>query len=69
MPDITMCGGEGCSIKGSCYRYTAKPSPYQQAYFAHSPCNITGTTCSYFMSTEVLRGVGKHLRGESNDRS
>ena len=36
MPDITMCSGQNCPIKQSCYRFTAKPSRYQSyADFAY----------------------------------
>jgi hypothetical protein len=34
MPDITMCTGEGCPLRKTCYRYTATPTPRRQAYFA-----------------------------------
>ena len=29
MSDITMCNGDGCSKKVSCYRVKATPSKYQ----------------------------------------
>lgn len=29
MPDITMCEGRNCKVKGQCYRHTAKPSQWQ----------------------------------------
>jgi hypothetical protein len=33
MPDITMCcNNDGCKIKDTCYRNTAKPSEHQQSY-------------------------------------
>ena len=38
MPDITMCLDHQCSKKNNCYRYLAKPSPYQ-SYFVGSPRN------------------------------
>jgi hypothetical protein len=52
MPDITLCRGEGCTIKNECYRYAAKPNEYRQAYFAESPCTkkMGGTACDYYMS-------------------
>ena len=37
MPDITMCLGTGCPHKETCYRFTAKPSEYRQAYFMEAP--------------------------------
>ena len=40
MPDITMCPGEGCDKKDSCYRHTATPRrPYQvQRQFDPEDC-------------------------------
>jgi len=29
MSDISMCGGEGCELKDTCYRFTATPSMWQ----------------------------------------
>lgn len=46
MPDITMCSGEGCPLKESCYRYTAKPSEYWQSYFIDPP--IKDGECEYY---------------------
>jgi len=37
MPDITMCKGEGCTIKETCYRYKATPDEYGQSYFESTP--------------------------------
>ena len=46
MADITMCNGEGCEAKETCYRYTAKPSKYQ-SYFAEAP--IVNQGCEYYL--------------------
>ena len=37
MPDITMCKGDGCPHKETCYRFTAEPSEFHQSYFVKSP--------------------------------
>lgn len=37
MPDITMCNGNGCPKKDSCYRFTAKPNELWQSYFMDIP--------------------------------
>jgi hypothetical protein len=37
MPDITMCPGDGCTKKDTCYRHTAEPNPYRQSWFFESP--------------------------------
>ncbi len=47
MPDITMCEGEGCKIKQSCFRFTAKREHYQ-SYFVDSPLEPDGS-CKHFM--------------------
>ena len=36
MPDISMCMGNDCPIKETCYRYKAKPCEYQY-YFIEAP--------------------------------
>jgi hypothetical protein len=40
MPDITMCSGQGCPLRGTCYRYTAKPTPHWQSYFQYPPYRL-----------------------------
>ncbi len=46
MPDITMCEDSGCHRAHKCYRFTAKPNPYRQSYFAESPCK--DNKCDHF---------------------
>ena len=46
MPDITMCSGEGCPVKESCYRFTAKPNEYRQSYFVEPP--IKDGKCDHY---------------------
>lgn len=36
MTDITKCSGEGCPLKETCYRFTAKASDWQ-SWFAEVP--------------------------------
>ena len=45
---LSMCNGDGCEVKHSCYRFTAKPSEYQ-SYFAPSPIEDKG--CEYYWNT------------------
>ena len=52
MPDITMCTGEGCEAKKSCYRYTAKPNKYQ-SYFMGTPLN--DNECKYYINNETFK--------------
>lgn len=42
MPDITMCKGQGCPQRSTCYRHIAKPNPYRQSYFAEPPRDDSG---------------------------
>jgi len=37
MPDITMCKDVGCPKKWECRRFTDRPDPKRQSYFAESP--------------------------------
>ena len=37
MADITMCSGNDCPVKETCYRFTAKPSDFRQSYFFQPP--------------------------------
>lgn len=48
--DGRMCEGVGCDLKKMCYRHTAKPSEYRQAYFIESP--IKDGDCDYFWKQE-----------------
>jgi len=49
MADITMCTGEDCPLKESCYRFTANASEHWQSYFTEPPI-IKGeeVTCEYY---------------------
>ena len=49
MPDIAMCKGGECTIKESCYRYTAEPGS-RQTYFGCPPYKekMGGTACEYY---------------------
>lgn len=54
MADITMCGGEGCQKKDECYRFTATPSDYWQAFFTVSPVDDNGN-CDQFWRDDYGR--------------
>ena len=47
MPDISMCKGNECPLKETCYRYKANPDHYQ-SYFVDIPLKEDGT-CDHFM--------------------
>ena len=46
MADITMCSGEKCPLKQMCYRHTAKPNEFRQAYFMEPP--VSEGECEHF---------------------
>lgn len=54
MPDITMCKGDGCILRDKCFRYTAKPNPERQSYFANVPFRMESgvTKCDHFWETD-----------------
>ena len=51
MADITMCRDDKCPQKDKCYRYTAPPNEYRQAYFVYSPKKMDG--CPMFWLLEI----------------
>lgn len=48
MPDISMCNGQDCPLKDSCFRHIATPSMFMQSYFAESPFNKEKNKCDYY---------------------
>ena len=46
MADITMCSGDGCSAKESCYRVKAPVNEFRQAYFMGVPGK--DESCNYY---------------------
>lgn len=43
--DYTLCNGDNCPIKKTCYRFLAEPDKYQ-SYFSKSPNK--GKKCNYY---------------------
>ena len=64
MADITMCSGEKCPLKENCYRYTAKPNEFRQAYFMEPP--VIGETCEYFWRDEVSEETDEPEKKSNN---
>ena len=47
MADISMCMNEDCEMEKKCYRFTARPNPYRQAYCYFKP--VEGASgCEHF---------------------
>ena len=51
MSNTTMCKGEGCEARVTCYRFTAKPSK-DQSYFIETP-ELNGG-CEYYINYNRL---------------
>lgn len=65
MADITKCKGDECSIKESCYRFTAKASEFWQSWFLNSP--IKDGKCDMFWGVEndyTMKQIKDILNGE-----
>lgn len=50
-PDISMCSGQECPKKDTCFRYLAKPSEFRQSYFMGPPVKEDGT-CNHYWKIE-----------------
>jgi len=48
MPDISMCSGQDCPLKETCYRFTAKPNELRQSYFSNPPYNLKTKSCNHY---------------------
>lgn len=49
MSDITMCKGDMCAKKETCYRFTAPVNEFRQSFFVASPINmLTGECVEYW---------------------
>lgn len=60
MPDISMCHGGLCARKEQCYRHTAEPSEYRQAYFAKAPHHENDRhRCDYYWPNEKAGVPGR----------
>jgi hypothetical protein len=48
MPDIAMCHNITCSKRQTCYRFTATPSKYSQAYAGFKE-DLADGGCEYYI--------------------
>ena len=51
MPDVTMCSGQGCPTKDTCFRYIAEPNKFRQSYFLGSPRK--DNTCDHYWEVKL----------------
>jgi hypothetical protein len=65
MPDITMCDGHKCPLRFSCYRFTATPNDFRQAYFTEPPYVMHRDTaiCSSYWELESKKHESKEVLG------
>jgi hypothetical protein len=59
VPDITMCTGRGCELRGRCYRFLAEPDE-MQSFFSNPPVNKQTGECTEFWRC-VSRSEKKRL--------
>ena len=45
MSDISMCEGEGCEVRETCYRFKSNPNEYWQSYIKP---NIQLGVCEHY---------------------
>lgn len=55
MPDITMCHGDNCPQKESCYRYMAIPNDLWQSYFVEAPVKEDGKCDHYWEMDKTFK--------------
>lgn len=49
MPDISMCKNSKCPLREDCYRFTAEPNPWRQAYSVFQFSVVDGVAkCDYY---------------------
>lgn len=69
--DISMCKGDGCLVKDTCYRFTAKPDEVAQSYFTEVPWD--GEGCKHFMpivdTKELTLEAAKQLKWGTHGKS
>jgi len=67
MADITMCNGNKCDKKDTCYRHTAPLNHHQQEYFMASPLENTvsdNVVCGFFMDNSNTVYHNEYSYGE-----
>jgi len=63
MPDISLCLNTTCPSNKYCYRFTATPNEYKQAY-ASFTLEDDEMSCSHFWSNGVNSDKCKNVRHE-----
>ncbi len=63
MPDITKCVNSECPMKKICYRWTSKPSEFNQSYAHFEPVEVFHSiACDYLIDNRFRQTiVQKHV--------
>lgn len=64
VPDISMCRSNTCPLKDLCYRFTATPSTFRQAYADFKYDEVTGKCNYYWDNLEHKKNQERH--GKNN---
>lgn len=66
MPDITLCHGTGCPLRGTCERCVdvTRSSDRWQSYFAMIPYNATLGACTYYVTVATVPTLAVPLVGK-----
>lgn len=55
MPDLTLCSNETCTLRLSCYRFTATPNPRYQSFSFFNPVKEGSSyTCDMYINNKNL---------------
>lgn len=63
MPDITMCPGEDCPVRDSCYRFTATPHERQSYYMLEPIVSLEPFECEGYIALGTTVGELEQLCG------
>ena len=67
MPDISMCLSYTCPLKESCYRFTATPSRFRQAY-AHFKYDEVTKKCDHYWNNEEYKNHEQYKKELENGK-
>lgn len=65
MADITMCTGENCSLKGSCFRYKTEAAEINQNMFLTPPFDDLTNECKEYWEYLECESCGEDITHES----
>ena len=54
MADISKCNGDGCTLKESCYRFTAEANSFWQSYGVFNQ-DLETMKCEHYWDTSKMK--------------